>query len=118
MATRQQTAIAFLIGPRHAQRTEAARRKFVDGFLDGGLYLAGVGRHLQNDLGAPLATLNCFPSAAFDGGFGAFMHRIERLEMDYLIALQRLIVLQAADHGEVDSVLVFRPRSERAQRMT
>ena len=42
--------LAFLIRPGHAQGTEAARRKFVDGFLDGGLYLAGVGRHLQNDL--------------------------------------------------------------------
>ena len=42
--------LIFLIRPGHAQGTEAAPRKFVDGFLDGGLYFAGVGRHLQNDL--------------------------------------------------------------------
>ena len=41
------------------------------------------------------------------------MHRVERLEMQYLIALQRLIVLYAADHREVDGVLVFRARGQR-----
>ena len=41
------------------------------------------------------------------------MHRIERLEVDHLIALQGLIVLHAADHGQVDGVLVFRARGQR-----
>ena len=42
--------LAFLICPGHAQGTEAAAREFVDGFLDGGLYLREVGRHRQNYL--------------------------------------------------------------------
>ena len=105
--------LAFLICPGHAQRTEAASRKFIDGFLDGGLYLTGVGRHLQNYLRRSLGHIELFSVRAFDGGFGALMHRVERLEMDHLIALQGLIVLQAADHGQVDGVLVFRTRSQR-----
>ena len=35
------------------------------------------------------------------------MDRVERLEMDYLIALQRLFVFQAAENGQVDRVLVL-----------
>ena len=31
--------------------------------------------------GAPLATKNCFPSRAFDGGFGTLMHGVEWLEV-------------------------------------
>ena len=42
------------------------------------------------------------------------MHRVERLEMDHLVAFQGLIVLQTADHGQVNSVLVFRTRSQRS----
>ena len=40
------------------------------------------------------------------------MHGVEGLEMDHLIALQGLIVLEAADHGQVDGVLVFRTGSQ------
>ena len=49
--------LAFLIGPGHAQGTEAACRKFVDRLLDGGLYLTGIGRHLQNHLRRALGHL-------------------------------------------------------------
>ena len=49
--------------------------------------------------GAPLVTLNVFPSAALTVAFGAFMHRVEWLEMDHLIPLQRLLVFQAAKNG-------------------
>ena len=41
------------------------------------------------------------------------MHRIERLEMDHLIALQSLLVLQAAEHGQIDGVVVVRARRQR-----
>ena len=100
--------LVFLIRPGYAQGTEAACRKFIDGFLDGGLYLTDVGRHLQNHLRRSLGHLELFSVRTFYGGFGALMYRIERLEMEHLIALQRLIVLHAADHGQVDGVLVFR----------
>ena len=43
--------------------------------------------------------MELFSVRGFDGGFGALMHRVERLEMDHLIALQGLIVLHAANHG-------------------
>ena len=100
--------LVFLIGPGHAQGTEAASRKFIDGFLDGGLYLTGVGRHLQNHLRRSLGHKELLSVPAFDGGFRALMHGVERLEMNDLIALQSLIVLHAADNGQVDGVLVFR----------
>ena len=75
------------LGPRHAQRTEAARRKFVDRLLDGGLHLPGIGRQRQNHLRRALRHLERLSVFGFDGGLGAFMHRVERLEMNHLISL-------------------------------
>jgi hypothetical protein len=47
-------------------------------------------------------------------GLGALVHRIERLEMRDLVGLQRLIVFQAAEDGEIDRVVVVRARGQRA----
>ena len=41
------------------------------------------------------------------------MHRVERLEMNHLVAFQGLIVFQAAQHGQVDGVLIVRARRQR-----
>ena len=106
--------LAFLIRPGDAQGTEAATGKFIDRFLHGGLYLTGVRRHLQNHLRRSLGHKELFPVSSLDGGFRALVHRVEGLEMEYLIALQRFIVLHAANHRQVNGVLVFRARSERA----
>jgi hypothetical protein len=57
--------------------------------------------------GAPFATLNVLPSAAGDGGLGALAHRVERLEMSHLVARQRPVVVQAAQDGQVDGVVVI-----------
>jgi len=38
--------LAFSLGPRHAQRTKAARGEFVDRLVDGGLHLPGIDRQL------------------------------------------------------------------------
>ena len=108
--------LVFLIRPGHAQGTEAACGKFIDGFLNGGFYFRGVGRHLQNYLRRSLRHLELFSVRALYGGFGALMHRIKRLEMKDLIALQCVVVLHSADHGQVDGVLIFRTRSERGIR--
>ena len=77
----------FLVRPGHAQGTEAARGKFFDGFLHRGLYFACVGRHFQNHLRRAFGHKKLFSVRALDGGFGALMHRIERLEMEYLKGL-------------------------------
>ena len=106
--------LAFSLGPRHAQRTEAARREFVDRLLDGGLHLPGIGRQRQDHLRRALRHLELLSVRALDGGLGAFMHRVERLEMNHLIALQRLLVFQAAQNGQIDGVVVFRTRRQRA----
>ena len=111
--TPKKLPLAFSLGPRHAQRTEAARREFVDRLLDGGLHLPGIGRQLQDHLRRALGHLELLAVRALDGGFGALMHRVERLEMDHLIAFQGLIIFQAAQHGQVDGVLVFRARRQR-----
>ena len=42
------------------------------------------------------------------------MHRVERLEMNHLIALQGLIVFQAAEHGQIDGVVIVGARRQRA----
>ena len=72
------------VGPRHAQRTKAARREFVDRLVDGGFHLPGIGRQRQNHLRRALGHLELFSVFAFDGGFGAFMHRVEWQEMNRL----------------------------------
>ena len=41
---------ALPVRASHTERAEAARRKLVDGFLDGALHLPGIGRQLQDHL--------------------------------------------------------------------
>ena len=79
--------LIFLIGPGHTQGTEAASRKLIDGFLDGGLYFASIGRHPQNHLRRTLSHIELSSVGGFDSGFRALVHRIERLEMEYLKGL-------------------------------
>ena len=79
--------LAVALRPRHAQRTKAARREFVDRLLDGGLHLPGIGRQCQNHLRRALRHLERLSVLALDGGLGAFMHRVEWLEMNHLISL-------------------------------
>ena len=74
---------------------------------------AGIGRQFQDHLRRALGHLELLSVRALDGGFGALMHRVERLEMQHLVTLQRLIVLQAAQHGQVDGVLIVRARRQR-----
>ena len=64
--------------------------------------------------GAPLVTLNVAPSAVGDGGFGAFVDRVERLEMGDGVALQDFRVAEAAEDGKVDRVVVVRAGGQRA----
>ena len=104
---------AVALGPRHAQRAKAARREFVDRLVDGGLHLAGIGRQRQDHLRRALRHLELLSVRALDGGLGALMHRVERLEMDHLVALQGLIVFQAAQNGQIDGVVIVRARRQR-----
>ena len=85
--TPKKLPLAVALGPRHAQRTKAARREFVDRLLDGGLHLPGIGRQRQNHLRRALRHLERLSVLGLDGGLGAFMHRVERLEMNHLISL-------------------------------
>ena len=52
--------LALPLGPRHAQRTEAARREFVDRLLDGGFTSSALDDKARITCGAPLVTLNSF----------------------------------------------------------
>src|ERR1700685_2996973 len=82
--------LACFLCPRHAQRTEAASSKLVDRFLDTGFYLAGVGRHLENYVRGAFGYIELLAVRTFHRGYSALVHRVERLEMDHLIALQGL----------------------------
>ena len=104
---------AIRIGARHAQRTKAPCGEFVDRLVDGGLDLSGIGRQFQNHLRRALRDLEFLSIRALDGSLGALVHGIEGLEMSHLIGLQGLIVLQTAQHGQVDRVLVVRARGQR-----
>ena len=85
-------------------------------FSTAGLTSPALADICQNHLRRALGHFELLSVRAFDGGFGAFMHRIERLEMNHLIALQGLVVFQAAEHGQINGVLVFRARSQRGVR--
>ena len=102
------------IRPGHTERTKAARGEVVDRLVDGGLHGCGIRRQSLDDLRRPLRHLECASIRGLDGGLGALVHWIERLEMRDLIGLQRLLVLQAAQDGEIDRVVVLRSRSQRA----
>jgi hypothetical protein len=58
------------------------------------------------------ADFTCPALAALDGGLGAFMHRVERLEMDHLVAFQGLIIFQSAQHGQINGVVIVRARRQ------
>src|SRR5277367_5287037 len=92
----------------HAKRPKTAGGEIVDRLVDCGLHLSGIRRHGQDDLRGPLGHLKRLAIRALDRGLGAFVHRIEWLEMRDLIRLERLFVLQAAQNGEVDRVVVLR----------
>ena len=63
-STPSKLPVAVAVGPRHAQRAKAARREFVDRLVDGGLHLRRRWPTSSKiTCGAPLVTLNCFPSA-------------------------------------------------------
>jgi hypothetical protein len=100
---------ALLIGFGHTQRTEAAAGKVKNGFLCCYLNFDSIGRHLENDLRSSLGYKELFPVRPLDGSFCAFVHRIEGHEVEYLAALQLLVVLYAAYYRQVDRVLVFGP---------
>ncbi len=89
-------------------------RKLIDGLLDGRLDLFRIGRQCHNHLRRALGHLERLPVHRFHGGFGAFMHRVEWLEMDHLITLQRLFAFHASQYGQVDSVLIVRARRQRS----
>ena len=42
------------------------------------------------------------------------MHRVERLEMHHVIALQRILVFQPGENGQINRVVVVRARRQRA----
>ena len=66
-----------------------------------------IGRQLQDHLGRALRHLERGPVGGGDGGLGALAHRIERLELDHVVVVQRLIVRQAPEHRQIDGVGVI-----------
>ena len=107
--------LAFLVRPGDAQGTEAAAGKFLHRLIHGGLHFTGVLRHLKDHLRRSLGYKELFAVRTLYGGFRALVHRVKGFEMKHLVALQRFIILHAANHRQINGVLVFRPRSERAE---
>ena len=75
--------------------------------------MRGIGGQLQDHLGRTLRDLENTAVDGLDGSLGALVHRVEGLIVDHLAALQGLIVLQPAQHCQIDGVLVFRARRQR-----
>ena len=113
-AARRETAIGR--PPRPAPRPSERKPRAANSLTalsTAGFTCAGIGRQFQDHLRRALRDLERLSVRAFHIGLGAFMHRVERLEMLTLIALQGLIVLQAAENGEVDGVAIVGTRRQR-----
>ena len=98
--------------PRPSERKPRAANSLT-AFSTAGFTCPALADNAKITCGAPFVTLNVFPSLAFDGGFGAFMHRIKGLEMDHLITFQRLFVFQSAQNGQINGVVIVRARRQR-----
>ena len=78
-----------------------------------GFTCADIGRQRQDHLRRALRHFELLSVRARDRGLGALMHRVEGLEMSHLVALQGLIVFQAAENGQIDGVVIVRARCQR-----
>nr|WP_241499234.1 hypothetical protein [Chromobacterium sphagni] len=109
----QQLPWAIPLGSGHRQRAKAARREFVNRLVQRGLGSADVGGQGRNHLRRALRHLENLAVRSLDGGLGALVHGVERLEVRQLIAVQGLIVFERAKDGEIDGVVVFQARRQR-----
>ena len=96
------------IRPSDAERAKAAGGEVVDGLVDGVLHRRGIGGQCQDHLRRALGHLEGLSVRGLHRRLGALVHRIERHEMRDLIRLQRLLVLQAAQHRQIDRVVILR----------
>ena len=60
----QEAPMPLVIGAGHAERPKSPYRESIDGLIDRVLHLGRVRRQCQDDLGAPLVTLNVPPSVS------------------------------------------------------
>ena len=103
-----------VIGARHAQGAKAARGEFVDRLLHRRLHCVAFAASARITCGAPLLTLKLLAVRRFS-------HRLrcacspDRTAGNAVTskAAQRVLVLQAAKHGQVDRVLILRARRQR-----
>jgi hypothetical protein len=98
------------VGACDAERTKSARGETRDCCLHGGLNGGGIFRHREDHLRSALCDAKLLPVGSFDRGFGALVHGIERREMHDVKGLQDVCILDAADHGEIDRILILGAR--------
>ena len=73
---------AVSVGAGHAQRSEAPRGEIVDGINGGRCDLRSVRGQRQDDLRGALGDPERGAVGGCDGGFGAFVHRVEGLRSE------------------------------------
>ena len=66
----------------------------------------GIADEREDHLRRALRYLELCASSCLDRCFGALADRLEGLEVDNFVGVQRLLVLDAGEHGEVDGVVV------------
>ena len=78
------------------------------------LHLAGVGRQREDHLRRALGHLERAAVRRLDRGLGALADRVERLEVDHVdTPSSASVAWQAAEHGEIDRVVVVGARRQR-----
>ena len=97
-----------------AECAEPTRGEVVDRLLHGILDGSGVGGERQDHLGRALGDLEDGPVPTLHRRLGPLVDGVERLEVLNGVGLRRLVVLQAAEHGQVDDVVVFGARRQGA----
>ena len=106
--------VAVAVGAGHTQGPEAADGEIVDGLVGGRSDLCGVGGQRQDDLRGAFGDPERRAVGGGDGGLGAFVHRVERLELGDRVIMQSLGVREAAKYREVDGIVVVRAGGQRA----
>jgi len=79
--------LILLIRSSHAQGRKPRPANSLTAFSMAGFTSPALVDISRITCGAPLATKELFSVRSFNSSFGALMHRIERLEMDYLKGL-------------------------------
>ena len=101
--------LSVAVRSRDTKRAKPARSEIIDGLVHGGLDGGGIRRQRQDNLRRALGNLERLPSAAFTVASVRLCTGSNGMKWVTCIGLQRLLVLQASQHRQIDGVVISGP---------